>query len=85
MTSTSFWVGVRIYFLRKMGDAYKIFTKKYYDLRNVGLDNCSALTDYEFNYANLSWPDGYTQDPRKTTYHTRLGNKRKLIDDYRTG
>lgn len=66
-----------------MNEAYKIFTKKYYDLRNDGLANCSALTEWQYEQANLTWPDGYTQDPRVIEYHTRTGKKLKLIDDPR--
>lgn len=68
-----------------MTEAYKILTREYYNLRNVGLANHSDVTDWQYQHANLSWPDGYTQDYRTVEYHTRLGNTRKLIDDPRIG
>jgi len=62
-------------------EAYKTFTKTYFDKRNAGLLNHSDVTEYEYDYYDLEWPDGYTQDSREDEYHTRLGNKRKILAD----
>ncbi len=62
-------------------EPYKYFTRTYYDKRNAGMANHSDVTDWEYEYYGLEWPDGYTQDPREEEYHTRLGNKRKILAD----
>ena len=43
-------------------ETYKVFTIHYAELRNLGLDNKSDITDYEYSWANLSEPDGLKPD-----------------------
>lgn len=40
-------------------ETYKIFSRKYADLRNDALDNYSNVDHYEYGWANMTYPDGY--------------------------
>jgi len=45
-------------------EVYKIFTRKYQRLRNEGMQNVSSITAWEYNWVNLTFPDGYKPQPK---------------------
>ena len=77
-------------FKKEMGFNFedKILTGHYRKLRNIGLYNHSDLTDWEYEYANLSagQGDGYgpfdENDIIDTIGNTRLGLRKVTIKDY---
>ena len=64
-------------------EAYKIFTKTYFEKRNAGLLNHSDVTDYEYEYYDLEWPDGYTQETIKRA--ARILNLIKVVSQILIG
>ena len=40
-------------------EAYKELTREYAEMRNKGIENKSDLSNWEYEQANLSWPDGF--------------------------
>jgi len=44
-------------------EVYKIFTRKYQRLKNKGMMNVSYVTAWEYQWANLTFPDGYRPGP----------------------
>lgn len=62
-------------------ESLKILTWEYAKVRNKGLDNHSNITLYEYEWAGLSYPDGYKPDEDDFKPRNRL-NKKLTIKDY---
>lgn len=63
-------------------ETYKELTLEYAKTRNDGLENASNLTDYEYEWANLSGLDGFKVDENDFNPISRL-NKKLTIEDYK--
>lgn len=61
-------------------ETYRMFTKSYAELRNLGIENKSDITEWEYDWANLSYPDGFEPDESDFEILSRRDKKLKIID-----
>ena len=40
-------------------ETYKVFTRKFAELRNDGLENHSNIDTWEYEWVGLEWPEGF--------------------------
>ena len=54
-------------------ETYKVFTRKFAELRNDGLENHSNIDTWEYEWVGLEWPEGFRPQDDDFVPVNRLG------------